>query len=297
MEQKKLLLIVNPVAGRITISEEFFDIIKTFSDGGFDVGVRMTKARGDAARLVEKEGPAHDLIVVCGGDGTLNEGVTGLLRGSVQRPLGYIPCGTTNDFAAGLGLEREDMVFAAENIVSGRTHTIDVGMIEGRYFNYIASFGAFTDTSYSVPQTTKNAIGHLAYVLEALRSLPALKPVHAAVMLDNETVEDDFLFAAVTNTTSIGGVLKLDSDKVDFSDGEFEVMLVRSPTTALELSREVLAIQTGRFEEDSGIHFYHTTRAAFRFDGDVDWALDGEQYRGGREIHISVLKRAVTIVG
>jgi len=296
MEQKKLLLVVNPVAGRIRVSEAFFEIVKTFNDGGYSVTVHMTKERGEAARVTAQRGSEYDLIVFCGGDGTLNEGVTGLLRGSVQRPIGYIPCGTTNDFAAGLGLERDDLVQAARNIVAGKSYTIDVGMLEGRYFNYIASFGAFTDTSYSAPQATKNAIGHLAYILEGLRNLPNIRPVHAVVKLDGETVDEEFIFVAVTNATSIGGVLKLDSDKVDFSDGEFEVMLVRNPTTALELSREVVAIQTGRYE-DSGIRFCHTSRVSFTFDNDTSWALDGEQYRGGKQCDISVLKHAVTIIG
>lgn len=297
MDEKRLLLVVNPVAGRIKISEAFFDIVKVFSDAGYAVKVHMTKARGEAAELTERFGPTSDLVVLCGGDGTLNEGVSGLLRAGCDTPIGYIPCGTTNDFAAGLGLERENMKLAAERIVSGRAEPIDVGRFgEVRFFNYIASFGAFTDTSYSVSQATKNAWGHLAYVLEGLKTLPYIKPIHARVAtFEGDELEDDYIFAAVTNATSIGGVVKINSDKVDFSDGEFELMLVRNPRTALEISRLILAVQTGKYE-DSCISFYHTKGAIFDMDESIPWALDGEYGNGGRRVEIKVLEKAIRIM-
>ena len=224
MAEKKLLLIVNPVSGRIRISSSLFDIIKVFSDGGFRVTVKMTTARGDATKIVAELGDQHDVVVLCGGDGTLNEGIMGVLSAGLTVPVGYIPCGTTNDFAASLGIERENLKQAALNIVNGKAVPIDIGDFGGmRYFTYIASFGAFTGTSYNVPQVNKNMFGHLAYVMEGLKDLPNIKPIFARVTMDGVSMEDEFIFGSVSNATSIGGMVKIDSDKVDFSVRQGEV--------------------------------------------------------------------------
>lgn len=296
MERKKLLLVVNPVAGRIKISNSFFDVVKTFSQHGYLVDVRMTSRSGEAIDIVAEQAENYDLVVACGGDGTLNEAVGGLMRSGRDIPLGYIPCGTTNDFAAGLGLEREDMVRCAENIAMGKPFAIDVGLFgDDRYFNYIASFGAFTDTSYSVSQTTKNALGHLAYVVEGLKTITNIKPIHARVTMDGLTLEDDYIFASVTNATSIGGLVKIDSDKVDFSDGQFEVMLVPNPKTAVEISKLILATQTGKYE-DSCVTFHHTDKAVFETSEPTAWAIDGEFGDGGTRTEISVVPKAFRII-
>ncbi|MBQ3062096.1 MAG: YegS/Rv2252/BmrU family lipid kinase, partial [Clostridia bacterium] len=206
MESRKLLLIINPVSGRLKIGASLLDILKVFSDAGYIVTVQTTRAKGDATRLVRELGPGHDLVVLSGGDGTLNEGVEGLMEGGLDIPVGYIPCGTTNDFAASLGIERENLRQAAENIVNGKVNIIDVGLFgRNRYFSYIASFGAFTGTSYSVPQTTKNVLGHLAYVLEGVKEVPNIRPINATVSINGEIIEEDsFIFGSVSNATSIG---------------------------------------------------------------------------------------------
>ena len=296
MEGNKLLLMINPVSCRMKVSSAAFEIIRVFSDAGWLVTVQMTKGRGDATRMVERLGAGFDRIVFCGGDGTLNEGILGLLRAGLDVPIGYIPCGTTNDFAAGLGLERENLKTAAERIVAGTLRPIDVGaFVADRSFSYIASFGAFTGTSYSVPQASKNALGHLAYILEGVRDLPHIRPIHARVILDDRPVEDDFIFGSISNATSIGGVVKLDSDKVDFSDGIFEVILVRNPRSAMEISKALLALQTGRYE-DSCIRFYHTTGAVVEMEQPTAWALDGEYGMGSCRTEIRVLHNAVRIL-
>ncbi|MEA4921485.1 MAG: YegS/Rv2252/BmrU family lipid kinase [Clostridiaceae bacterium] len=296
MAKKKLLLIVNPVSGRMKISAAVFDIIKVFSDADYQVTAQMTRGRGDATDIVQDLGAQHDLIVLCGGDGTLNEGITGVLRAGLNIPIGYIPCGTTNDFANGLGLERDNLKVAAENIVNGKPYAIDIGKFgEYKYFSYIASFGAFTGTSYSVPQVNKNMLGHLAYVLEGIKDLPNIKPVHAKVIMEDVIIEDDFIFGSISNATSIGGVVKLDSKKVDFSDGRFEVVLVRNPKTAVEISKIILAIQTGRYE-DCCINFYHAKEAVFEMTNNEPWALDGEYGMGRVSVNIKVLHNAINII-
>jgi len=297
MEDKKLLLIINPVSGRMKISTTVFDVVKVFSDAGYLITVQMTKARGDATRMIEHLGAQHDLIVVCGGDGTLNEGIMGMLNAGLDLPIGYIPCGTTNDFAAGLGLERENLKLAAERIVRGTPTVIDIGAFgEQRYFSYIASFGAFTGTSYNVPQASKNALGHLAYILEGVRDLPNIRPIHARVTMDDDTVvEGEYIFGSVSNATSIGGVVKLAAEKVNFSDGIFEVILVRNPRSPLEISKALLALQTGKYE-DSCIQFYHAKKIVVDMPKAEPWALDGEYGMGGVQTKISVLHNAIKII-
>ena len=296
MEEKKLLLIVNPVSGRIRISSSLFDIIKVFSDGGFRVTVKMTTARGGATKLVAELGDQPDVVVLCGGDGTLNEGIMGVLSAGLTVPVGYIPCGTTNDFAASLGIERENLKQAALNIVNGKAVPIDIGDFGGmRYFTYIASFGAFTGTSYNVPQVNKNMFGHLAYVMEGLKDLPNIKPIFARVTLDGVSMEDEFIFGSVSNATSIGGMVKIDSDKVDFSDGMFEVMLVRNPQSALEISKVIVAIQTGKYE-DCCVSFHHAKDIVFEMPDPAPWALDGEYCPGDTCREIKVLHHAIRII-
>lgn len=297
MEEKKLLLIINPVSGRMRISTAFFDIVRVFSDAGYIVTVQMTRARGDATRMIAEMGAQHDLIVVCGGDGTLNEGIMGIIDSGIDCPIGYIPCGTTNDFAAGLGLERENLKLAAERIVRGTPTVIDIGLFGAhRYFSYIASFGAFTGTSYNVPQASKNALGHLAYILEGVRDLPNIRPIRARVTLDDEmVVEGTYIFGSVSNATSIGGVVKLAAEKVNFSDGIFEVILVREPRSPLEISKALLAMQTGKYE-DTCIQFYHAKNVRVEMQKAEPWALDGEYAMGGQTTEIGVLHHAVKIM-
>ncbi|MBR6604224.1 MAG: acylglycerol kinase family protein, partial [Clostridia bacterium] len=174
---KKLLLIINPVAGKMKSKNALFDIVKVFSDNDFDVSIRLTKRRGHGTEIVENEHMNYDLIVCVGGDGTLNEVVRGLVRGGADTPVGYIPAGSTNDFASSIGLS-PNIKTAAENIAKGEKYQLDIGAFKDVIFTYIASFGAFTSASYSTPQATKNAIGHIAYVLEGIKDLSTLKPVH-----------------------------------------------------------------------------------------------------------------------
>ena len=297
MEEKKLLLIINPVSGRMKMSTAVFDVVKVFSDAGYLVTVQMTRGRGDATQMIRRMGADYDLVVVCGGDGTLNEGMAGLIEGGHDVPIGYIPCGTTNDFAASLGLEREDLKRAAQRIVDGTPMTIDIGRFNNlRFFSYIASFGAFTGTAYNVPQASKNALGHLAYVLEGFRDLPNIRPIHARVTLDDGlVVEDDYIFGSVSNATSIGGFVKLAAEKVNFSDGVFEVILVRYPHSPLEISKALLAMQTGRYE-DTCIQFYHAKKVVVDMPKAEPWTLDGEYAMGLISTKIEVLPNVVKII-
>ena len=232
---KKLLLIVNPCSGRAKMRTELLRVVEIMSDGGYTVTVYPTKARGDAtdyvAALNENE---YDRIVVCGGDGTLNEVITGLMKSGLHITLSYIPSGTLNEWSSGLGIARS-IPKAAEDIITGKKIQLDIGKFGDKYFSYTASFGAFTDASYSAPQDIKNVLGQAAYFFEGIKSLGNIKPVHLKFKTDERETEGDFLFGAVSNSMAVGGIVKFDESVVKLNDGRFEILLIRNPDNILKL--------------------------------------------------------------
>ena len=252
---KTLLLIVNPRAGRTRSTAPLFDAVAHFCEEGYLVSVRRTAHPGHAAEIVEAEGAAFDRIVCCGGDGTLNETVRGAMALPAPPPIGYIPGGSTNDFAASLSLPT-DPVEAARRVTASEGKLLDVGTFNGRPFIYVASFGAFTRASYSAPQSIKNDLGHLAYLLEGVRDLSTLRPYRATVATEEEVFDGDFLFGAVTNATSVGGLMKLNKDHVVLDDGLFELLLIPNPTSMSGLQELIRALVRQDFT-GSGVVFRH----------------------------------------
>lgn len=273
--KKKLLLIVNPVAGKMQGKAALFPLCDGFCRKGYAVTVFVTAARGDAERVTTESAERYDLVVCCGGDGTLCEVINGLLCCKKQVPLGYVPLGSTNDFATSLGLPRR-YPQAVEAITDGGEMKLDVGCFGGdRYFSYIASFGAFTAASYKAPQSSKNALGHFAYVLEGVKELAAIQPYTVRLETEERTIEGQFLFGAVCNSTSVGGLLRLDPSQVDMSDGLFEIMLVRPPKNASDFGKLITSVNSGVFDKKL-FEFFKTAKATFTVDGDPSWSLDGE---------------------
>ncbi len=290
---KTLLMIVNPKAGKTKSSQPLFDVAAHFSESGYLVSIRCTQEPGHATFLAETEGGGFDVVVCCGGDGTLSETASGLMRLETPPPLGYIPCGSTNDFAASLGLS-DDPLSVARAITASRGVKLDIGELNGRPFIYVASFGAFTRVSYAASQSVKNDLGHLAYFLEGVKDLSSLRPYHARVEAGEEVFEGDYLFGAVSNSTSIGGVMKLPAEKVTLDDGQFELMLVRVPTTMQELQDLIrgLLVQESR----ESIIFRHIRSATVRTAESYPWTLDGEFCEGKGLIEIRNLPQRLTFL-
>jgi len=291
---KKLLFIMNPFAGQKKANKVLPEILMVFTEAGYEIQVAMTTGAGSASRIAAERGAGADLIVCCGGDGTLNETITGLLRADLQIPVGYIPSGTTNDFASSLKLSHNP-VQAAKDIVEGQAVSYDVGKFGGRYFCYVASFGAFTKASYAVPQTVKNALGHTAYVLGGISELSQIRNEHVRMEIDGEVVEDDFLFGAICNSTSIGGILTLPPDQVDMGDGIFEVMLIRAARNLNEITECLMAVQNQTYN-CSMITFRTARSVKITADPFMAWTLDGEKANGLREITAENLHHAIRIV-
>ena len=292
---KSLFLIINPNAGTRQARRFLPEIISVFNRAGWLCSVYVTEKRGNAADFARTHAGGADLVVACGGDGTLNEVITGLQLGGHRTPLGYIPCGSTNDFASGLGLPTAPLL-ACNAIISGHPRALDVGFFSpDRYFSYTASFGAFTSVSWSTPQNVKNVLGHAAYILEGIRSLADIRPIHMKITADSQQYEDDFIFGAVCNSTSLGGVLKLENSQVHMNDGLFEALLIPFPADLLVLNRILNALRFHHYEDQS-LHFLRASSFLFEGSPDVTWTLDGEAAEGSARVEIRNIHDAIRLL-
>ena len=274
MDDRKLLCIVNPRAGRNKPHGPLFDALAVLSEAGYLVRIHQTAAPGDAAETAAREAKRYDLVIAVGGDGTLNEVISGLMQVEDPPPLGYFPQGTTNDFASCLGIS-QDPVAAARAVLQNRLRLLDAGRWNSRHFVYVASFGAFTRSSYAASQAAKNALGHFAYILEGMKDLSTLRPYRVRLNADGETLDGEYLFGAVCNTTSIGGLMKLDPEHVVLDDGRFEMLLVRSPKTPTDLQNLVLALLNQQYDS-KGLVFRHISSLQLETEEELPWSLDGE---------------------
>ncbi len=291
---KQLLLIVNPIAGQKKAKKHLADIIDVFNRAGYTVITHITACSGDAETACIQYANQVSLVVCCGGDGTFNETVSGVMKSGCKLPVGYIPAGSTNDFAASLGLQ-PTLVQAARDIIEGSPVQLDVGCFGGKYFSYVASFGAFTRTSYTTPQNMKNLLGHAAYVLSGIQELSQLKAHRLHFQLpDGRIIEDDFLFGAITNSTSLGGILSLAPQVVDMSDGMFEMFLVRAPKDLFELGECVKALQQQTYN-CSMITFLNTRSVQVTAPADLPWTLDGELEPGRSHAEVTCLHHAIEV--
>ena len=291
---KKLLFVFNPRSGKAQIKNKLLDIIDIFVKGGYSVTVHPTQKALDCYRLIKKTGSEYDLIVSSGGDGTLNESVRGLLKLENMPLLGYIPAGTTNDFATSIGIPK-DFIDAAKSIVNGKPFACDIGQFNENFFTYVAAFGIFTDVSYQTSQNFKNAFGHLAYILEGIKRLGSIKSYEMMVEHDGVTIKDEFLFGMVANTNSIGGYRGLSELNVSLCDGEFEVLLIRNPKNAFEVQGTINALLTQDINSEH-LYFFRTSDVKFYSEEYVPWTLDGENGGNHTEVNVKNLHRAINII-
>lgn len=291
--ERQILLVLNPCAGQRRANRYLPEIIRLFWDHGYRCVTYVTARSGDATEYVSAHAKEFERVVCVGGDGTLNETIAGVLQSGADIPIGYIPAGTTNDYASSIGLS-SDVLQAAEDAVTGELHALDVGRFNGRYFSYTASCGAFAKASYSTPQPLKNTLGHLAYILEGIKDLPSIRPYHMRIETESRVIEDDFIFCAITNSTSIGGILKLDAQMVALNDGEFEIMLVRNPTLPMQLSSILHGITTNDLPNEM-VYFFSARSIRVISQEGIEWTLDGERAEGGTVAEVQNLHSAIRI--
>lgn len=294
MTQKKLLMIVNPTAGKTKSHGPLFDAAAVLSQAGYLLSIHNTAYPGDAAKTAAALGGQYDAVVAVGGDGTLNQVVSGLMTLEDRPPLGYLAQGSTNDFAASLQIP-SDPAAAAALIARGTSRQLDLGVWNQRYFVYVASFGAFTQTSYTAPQSTKNVLGHLAYLLEGVKDLNSLRPYRIKLTADGETLDGSYLFGAVCNSTSIGGLMRLKGDQVILDDGKFELLLIPRPKTPTDLSALVRALLDQQYDS-TGLIFRHVSSIHVETEEDLPWSLDGEYAASVPVIDIENRQQALTML-
>lgn len=292
-KKKKALLIVNPCAGKTKSRAGTFEIVDKFSKGDYEFSIQTTTCQGDATNIVKRELDGKDMVVCCGGDGTLNETINGVMDMPRRVPIGYIPTGTTNDLATSLGLPG-DINKATDIIMDGHTNDYDVGLFNNRCFTYVASFGAFSRASYATPQKYKNMFGHAAYVAAAVPEVMDIHPTKMRIEHDGGIIEGEFMFGAVSNSLSVGGFFKLPKDEVKFNDGVFEVLLVPK----IKMTRLFHILHKVRSQNYDGkeIIFFKTSKIKITApDENVPWTLDGEFGGNHHNVSIHVLERAVEI--
>ena len=292
---KTMLLIVNPCSGQKKAKKHLCDVVDIFNRAGYKVFTHITACSGDGEKAAMDYAGQVDRIVCCGGDGTFNETVSGVLKSGADVPIGYIPAGSTNDFATSLKLSN-DLLQAARDAAAGTALHLDVGLFGSRYFTYVASFGAFTRTSFTTPQSMKNILGHAAYVLSGIQELSQLRSHRLRFQLkDGQVVEDDFIFGAISNSTSVGGVLTLAPEAVDMTDGMFELLLIRTPKDLFELGECVRALQQKDYN-CSMLTFLKTDQLTVFAPEDMSWTLDGEQEPGHSQVSVRCLHHAIQII-
>lgn len=298
-DRKRLLFIMNPKSGLMLAPKHMAAIIEKFSAAGYLTEVLMTTDKGDARQFADAYGGDTDVVVVSGGDGTFNEVVDGMITAGHKTDIGYLPTGSTNDFASSIGLPK-NLMECVDTVINGKAVPIDIGSFNGRYFSYVASFGAFTSATYSVPQNLKNIFGHAAYVMGGIREITELKPIHAKFISDKDTgharvYEGDYVIGAICNSKSLGGILHLENLGVDMSDGQMEVLLIKMPTDILMLSEIAMSMFSGSFQSGQ-IESFNASTLEVEIESGIHWTLDGEYEEGRQHCDIRTVPSAISVI-
>ena len=286
---KKLLFVYNPRAGKEMLKPRLSDVLDIFVKAGYEVTVHPTQAYRDAYyQIKEYEVGKYDLIACSGGDGTIDEVATGMMKrremGKDVVPVGYIPAGTTNDFAKSLHIPRKPLA-AADNAVKGVPFPCDIGKFNDSVFVYIAAFGIFTDVSYETDQAVKYVLGHMAYILEGAKRIFNIPSYKIKVEHDGEVIEDEFIFGMVTNSRSVGGFSNMVGKNIVFDDGLFEVTLIKTPKNPIAL-QEIIAALLIEQVDTKHMYTFKTKKITFDSVEEIPWTLDGEF--GGEQDYVEI---------
>lgn len=294
---KKVLFIFNPVAGKSQIRTDIVDILDILSRDAYAVTCYPTKCRGDARNVVRSRMEDYLYVICAGGDGTLDEVVTGMMENQDKPfvPIGYIPAGTTNDFANSLGIP-SDMKEAARVVARGKRFDCDLGRFnDDMYFTYVAAFGIFTETSYETPQDLKNLLGHMAYIMQGVMDLGKIRTYHFSVESDELSISDEFVFGMITNSKSVGGFMDITGNRVDMCDGLFEVTLIKMPTNILELG-EIVQYLNRTIDTSDFVYQFKTSHIVMESQELVKWTRDGEYGGTYKRVEITNLRESFKIL-
>lgn len=294
---KKLLFIYNPVSGKAQSRTYLADIVETYSNNDYNVTVHPTKCKGDGFEFIKEHAAEYDMIAVSGGDGMLNETVSALMytEQSLRPTIAYLPSGSTNDFAGTVGIPT-NIRHAAKMSVDGKPFFCDAGKINDKYFAYVAAFGAFTSVSYATSQDFKNIFGHMAYIIEGIRKLPTIKPIHMKITFDDKVIEDDFILGMVTNSLQVGGIKFSLGTAISLNDGVFEVLLLKKPQNAMGYQNIISAFISQSFDKTEDIITFKASEVTFESNDETPWTVDGEYAGDITTAKVENLPRAFSVI-
>jgi lipid kinase, YegS/Rv2252/BmrU family len=285
--KKKVLFIYNPNAGKELIKPKLAEIIDIIVKAGYEMVIYPTQSYQDAYRKITEYKDEYDLVICSGGDGTIDEVVTGMMNREERVPIGYIPTGTTNDFATSLYIPK-NLLAAADTAVNGKKFPCDVGIFNEDIFVYIAAFGLFTDVSYQTKQEIKNVFGHLAYILEGSKRIFNIPSYEMKVTYDDVVIEEEFIFGMITNSRSVGGFRNMIGDRVVFDDGKFEVTLIKKPKNPIEMQEIIAALLLSNIDSKH-MYAFQSSKISFESKESLAWTLDGEY--GGEHDYVEIENR------
>ena len=291
---KKMLFIINSVSGKLALEDSLMNVVDIFAKADYDITIHMTKGEGDVEAMLKDCGDDYDLIVCCGGDGTLNCVAGTVYNEDIDVRIGYIPGGTTNDFAATHKIDTVTTV-AASQIANGIEREVDLGVLNGKPFIYVAAFGVFSDVSYQTDREMKKVMGHMAYVLEGIRSLTKAKAYPLVVEHDGETIEGEFIYGMISNSRRVGGFELPILKNILYDDGEMEVTLVRKPKSAAD-TQKLINCFINQTPDDSILYMLKTASLKIVSDIEVPWSLDGEFGGSFKESEIEVECGAIKMI-
>jgi len=290
---KKLLFVFNPLSGTGQIKPKLLEIIDTFVKAGYDVVAYPTQKQKDAYEKIVKDGRCYDAIVCAGGDGTLDETVSGMMTAGLHTPLGYIPTGSTNDFANSLQIPK-NIIKAAQIAVSGKPFLCDVGQMNDETFVYVAAFGVFTNVSYQTSQGLKNILGHAAYILEGAKQITNIPSYHVIVEANGRRYEENLIYGMVSNSKSVGGMKNLTGKTVELDDGLFEVTLIRKPKNPIELNA-ILSCMAAKEADSDHVYSIKADQVTFQFEDAIPWTVDGEYGGEYKNVTINNINQRIPI--
>lgn len=296
---KKILFVFNPNSGKGLIKNKLYEVIDTFIKGGCEVSTYPTQAPMDGYnRIMEIGEKDYDYIVCSGGDGTLNEVVSAIRQRGVDIPVGYIPAGSTNDFATSVGISKT-MSTAAQQIIDGTPQYIDMGRLNGRSFNYVAAFGAFTEVSYATSQDLKNVMGHSAYIVEALKNITSLKSYRMTLHFngEEEVLKDDFIYGMVSNSRYVAGMKDMAGKGIKMNDGLFEVTFIKQPKNPVMVEQLFSGLLMNNITERPEVCVSRkVSKLYITTDDSVTWTLDGEYGGIIRKVDIDIIHNAYKLL-
>lgn len=293
---KRVLFVYNPVAGKGKVRNNLFEIVDCFVGNDYLVTLCPARKLEEAYPTLQLEEDIYDRIVCSGGDGTLNLMISFFMEKGIRKPIGYIPAGSTNDYAYSVGIP-SDFMEAVKISVTGTPKSIDIGKFDDKYFLYVAAFGMFTKVAYSTPQEVKNLLGHTAYILEGMRTLSEIKSYPITLEYDGNVIQDEFVLGLITNSLSVGGFHGILPKDAQMDDGYFEMILIKDiRRNPLALNDTISALLSGKLDTCPYIVYAKTKDIKITSEEGIDWTLDGEYGGLHKYAKIRNLKQELSII-